>query len=243
MTKLSRHGTYGIDGNIIGIVLLGVLTVAALVTAALERTRHIGLAAVTAVIATYLVSILGFYLHTTRHGKFIVWAEIPGTLELRGDERVLDVGCGLGAVLTMVGKQTPRGRVVGLDLWTRDQFGNSIAAAARNLAAEGVRDNCELVTGDMQAMPFPDASFDLVVSSLAIHNIRSDAGRKRAVAEIARVLKPGGRVAIADLAWTQTYAQQLEQQGFVDMRRQCLGWRCWWGPAFPTTTLVTGIKP
>ena len=52
------------------------------------------------------------------------------------------------------------------------QSGNSIGAAERKLTAEGVRENCELVTGDMRAMPFPDVSFDLVVSSLVIHSIR-----------------------------------------------------------------------
>jgi arsenite methyltransferase len=107
-----------------------------------------------------------------RHGKFIVWAEVLGTLGLRGHERVLDAGCGRGAVLTMVGERVPKGSAVGLDIWTRDQSGNSIGAAERKLTAEGVRENCELVTGDMRAMPFPDVSFDLVVSSLVIHSIR-----------------------------------------------------------------------
>jgi arsenite methyltransferase len=143
----------------------------------------------------------------------------------------------------MVAERLPRGRVVGIDIWSRrDQSGNSAEAAERNLAAEGVRERCELVTGDMRAMPFPDASFDLIVSSLAIHNILGSAERSRAIDEIARSLAPCGRVAIADLACTRSYAQRLKALGFIEVRRRRLGWRFWWGPALPATVLVTGTK-
>ena len=58
----------------------------------------------------------------------------------------------------------------------------------------------------MRALPFPDATFDVVVSSLAIHNIRSNAARAKAIAEAWRVLKAGGRLAIADIRATSRYA-------------------------------------
>lgn len=243
MTKCQRRGDYGFDGNMIGLVAM-VVVIAALVAAmSLQHAGHAGIAAVAAILAAYLIVMIGFYFHTTRHGKFTVWAEILCALRLRGDEHVLDAGCGRGAVLTMVGKQVPRGSAIGIDIWSkRDQSGNSIEATERNLAAEGVEEHCKVVTGDLRGMPFRDASFDLVVSSLAIHNVFGRASRSQAIAEIARVLKPGGRVAIADPAYTLTYAQQLEQLGFVDVRRRPLGWRFWWGPGFPTTTLVTGTK-
>jgi ubiquinone/menaquinone biosynthesis C-methylase UbiE len=143
----------------------------------------------------------------------------------------------------MVAARLPRGRAVGIDLWTADQSGNGAEAAERNLVAEGVCERCGLVTGDMRSLPFPDASFDMIVSSLAIHNIRDPEGRSRAIDEIARALAPGGCVVIADLAWTRTYAKWLEAHGFIGVRRRGLGWRFWWGPAFPSTVLVTGTKP
>ena len=244
VTKRSRQSDFGFDGNMTGLASM-VVVVAALVPAAvIERSGHIGIAAMAAFVAAYLVAMIGFYLYTTRRGKFAVWAEILGTLRLRGDERVLDAGCGRGAVLTMVGKHVPRGSAVGLDIWSkRDQSGNCLAATERNLAAEGVHEHCKAVTGDLRTIPFPDASFDLVVSSLAIHNISGRTGRRQAIAEIARVLKPGGRVAIADLAYTRAYIQELERLGLVNIKRRNLGWRFWWGPGFPTTALVTGIKP
>jgi SAM-dependent methyltransferase len=244
MTRPRRRGEYGFDGNIAG--LLGMIAIAAALlmsAAALGLAGFAGAAATTALVAAFLLTTVGIYLHTTRRGKFLVWAEILDSLRLRGDERVLDAGCGRGAVLTMVAECLPHGHAVGLDLWTADQSGNGPEAAERNLAAEGVRGRCDLVTGDMRSMPVPDASFDVVLSSLAIHNIRDRAGRKLAIDEIARALTPGGRVAIADLAWTRTYAQRLEALGFTSVTRRRLGWRFWWGPAFPVTVLVTGTKP
>jgi ubiquinone/menaquinone biosynthesis C-methylase UbiE len=82
-----------------------------------------------------------------------------------------------------------------------------------------------------------------VVSSLAIHNILVREGRMQAIDEIARVLRPGGRVAIADLARTATYARRLEERGLVAVTRRHLGWRFLWGMGIPATRLVTGSKP
>jgi ubiquinone/menaquinone biosynthesis C-methylase UbiE len=146
----------------------------------------------------FILAILGFYLHTTLRGKFIVWAELLDKLNLRGDERILDLGCGRGAVLLMAAQHLTTGRAVGLDLWKRaDQSGNSAEATQRNAVAEGAADRVELHTGDMRALPFEDNRFDVVVSSLAIHNISGRAGRAKAIDEATRVLRPGGRLMIA----------------------------------------------
>ena len=83
------------------------------------------------------------------------------------------MGCGRGAVLLMAAQHLTTGRAVGVDLWrTVDQSGNSAEATRRNAVAEGVADRVELHTADMTALPFEGNSFDLVLSSLAIHNIR-----------------------------------------------------------------------
>jgi arsenite methyltransferase len=58
-------------------------------------------------------------------------------------------------------------------------------------------------------LPFPDASFDVVTSALAVHNIPTADGRGRAVAEMARVLKPGGRLVLADIKHVNDYAAAL----------------------------------
>jgi ubiquinone/menaquinone biosynthesis C-methylase UbiE len=63
----------------------------------------------------------------------------------------------------------------------------------------------------MTALPFADGSFDVVLSSLAIHNIRGNAGRAKAVSEAVRVLRPGGRLLIADVRGTRRHELQLRE--------------------------------
>jgi SAM-dependent methyltransferase len=92
---------------------------------------------------------------------------------------VLDLGCGRGAVLTAVAKRLTTGTATGIDLWgaEHDQSGNAREATLANAEIEGVSARVRVETGDMRQLTFADASFDLVVSSLAIHNIPSRAGR------------------------------------------------------------------
>jgi arsenite methyltransferase len=241
-----RRGDYGFDASTQGLlpVGLGGLLAAGGAAAFARRSRAVAVLASGASLA--LLSTFAVYLHTTRRGKFAVWAELLDGLPLRGDERVLDMGCGRGAVLAMAAKLVPRGRAVGLDLWTSDQSDNRPEATRRNLELEGVSDRCELRTGDMRAMPFPDASFDLVVSSMAIHNIderdlRHHERRLQALDEAVRVLKPGGRLVITDF-WSAVYAGHLRARGLAQVRRRPLGWRFWYAPGLGAG-LVTATKP
>ena len=190
----------------------------------------------------FLGNALSFY-YATRRGKFVVWDSILDGLRLRGDERVLDMGCGRGAVLIAVAKRLTSGRATGIDLWsTRDQSGNASDVTRRNASLEGVLDRIAIETGDMRALPFADGSFDLIVSSLAIHNISSNADRAKAVSEAWRVLKPGGRLVIADIRATALYARTLDALGATTTRRR-LGWRFWYGNPIAATSLVTASKP
>jgi SAM-dependent methyltransferase len=86
----------------------------------------------------------------------------------------------------------------------------------------------------MLAMPFSDGTFDLVVSSMAIHNIDdqdicSHRRRLQGHDEAVRVLKPGGRLLIADF-WSSAYADHLRSHGMSDVRDRSLGWRFWYLP-------------
>lgn len=242
---MDRRGDYGYDAPyaLITFAVIGVtLAIAAIVAWRVHAaTRTI------AWLTAYAVFALGnaaSFFYTTRIGKFEVWNELLDALRLRGDERALDLGCGRGAVLTMVARRLTTGRITGIDLWsTHDQSGNSSDVTAHNATREGVSDRIAIQTGDMRALPFADNSFDLVVSSLAIHNIPGSAERAKAVSEGWRVLSPGGRLVIADIRATRHYARTLEQLGASGVTRRNLGWRFWYGNPFASTTLVTASKP
>jgi arsenite methyltransferase len=238
-----RRADYGYDAPY-ALVIFGLLSLASAVLAALAWSEGPNRAA--GITTAYFVFFLGntvSFFYTTRRGKFLEWERILDRLGLSGDERVLDMGCGRGAVLTAVAKRLTTGRATGVDIWsTHDQSGNARDVSLRNASLEGVGDRVDVETGDMRALPFQDASFDVVVSSLAIHNIKSNADRRRAVAEGYRVLKPGGRMVIADIRATAVYADALRTLGASDVERRRLGWRFWWGNPIAATTLLTAAK-
>jgi len=149
---------------------------------------------------TLLLASTGVYLHTTLRGKLHIWERELDRIGLQGNEQLLDLGCGRGAVLIAAARRLPAGRAVGADMWSSDQSGNSPEATLANAAAAGVADRVEVRTADMTALPFADGSFDVVTSALAIHNISSADGRYRAVDEAMRVLRPGGQLLIADIS-------------------------------------------
>jgi len=158
---------------------------------------------------------------------------------LGDDEAVLDVGAGAGLLLIGAAKRAPRGRAVGVDLWSaKDLSNNSAANTLRNAAIEGVADRVEIQTGDARELAFPDASFDRVVSLLCIHNIEDKAGQRRACGEIARVLKPGGRVVVGDYVPTHAYAQ-----AFADSGLRVIQSKAAFGVALSLMWIVVAEKP
>jgi ubiquinone/menaquinone biosynthesis C-methylase UbiE len=196
------------------------------------------------VAAGVVLACIGCGLYTSVRGKFVVWAELLDQIALRGDEQALDLGCGRGAVLLMAAQWLTTGRAVGVELWrTRDQSGNAAEATRRNAVAEGVVDRVALCTADMAALPFRDGTFDVVLSNVAIHNIRGRAGRDRAIAEAVRVLRPGGRLLIADIFGSARYRARLAELGMINVARRSLGWRMWWSGPWLPTCLVTATKP
>lgn len=175
---------------------------------------------------------------SSRFGKLRARDRLLDVLAFRGNETVLDVGCGHGLMLIGAAHRVPRGRVIGIDLWSQtDQHANSPEATRANADAEGVTSRVSIQDGDMRALPFDDESIDVIVSSLAIHNVPSAAEREQSIREIARVVRPGGSVGILDIAHVSDYARVLEKSGWTIDRIGLTPW------IFPQTRELIARKP
>jgi ubiquinone/menaquinone biosynthesis C-methylase UbiE len=106
-------------------------------------------------------------------------------------ERALDVGCGSGVVARdMARRVAPRGVAVGVDP------SPALLAVARELAdRDGIGQSLELREGDARALPFADGEFDVVIAATALSHIPDG---ERAIPELIRVTRPGGRVGVFD---------------------------------------------
>jgi len=111
--------------------------------------------------------------------------------QLQPGEQVLDVGCGTGTLALIAKERVGRaGRVVGVDPG-KEQIARALKKAARRHVS------IEFQVGVIEQLPFPDQTFDVVFSTLMMHHVPHPL-KRQGLAEIARVLKPGGRLVIAD---------------------------------------------
>ncbi|MFG3499105.1 methyltransferase domain-containing protein [Streptomyces sp. NPDC047928] len=154
---------------------------------------------------------------------------------IRPGETVLDIGCGGGIDTILAARRTgPGGRVLALD------FLPEMLHRTREAAADAGLTNIEPLQGEMEAIPLPDDSVDVIVSNGVIN---LSARKSRVMAECARVLRPGGRFCVSDLtvgqdglppeiltqpaAWAgcvagalseEDFVRKLERAGFLDVR-------------------------
>lgn len=110
--------------------------------------------------------------------------------DIRSGHRVLDVGCGTGTLLALLKSSQPGAHAFGLD----GDF--AILRIAKRKFAERSQ-HCDFERGTATGLPFADACFDRVVSSLVFHHMSTE-DKRAAFREIHRVLRPGGQMVIAD---------------------------------------------
>ncbi len=136
-----------------------------------------------------------------------------GLEEVRPGEVVLDLGSGPGLDCFLAAERVgPRGRVIGVDM-TPDMI-----ERAQSNARQGGFDNVEFRLGDIEDLPVPDASVDLVISNCVI-NLSPD--KARVLREAFRVLRPGGRLVVADIVLEGELPEPL--RGSVEAYTGCAG--------------------
>ena len=167
-------------------------------------------------------------LFYSKVGKLSLRERLLDRIPWRGDEKVLDVGCGRGLLTVAVASRLSSGSVVGVDVWHRGAVtGNRADSVLENATIEGVRHRVAVKEGDARELPFADGAFDAVVSNFVVHELKNRADRERMMREVARVLKPGGRVALVDFIFTDECVGDLRKFG-VETDRARDGFVSFW---------------
>jgi ubiquinone/menaquinone biosynthesis C-methylase UbiE len=216
---------YGLDapGLMRGFLLAGAgaALIALLGVTFLGARTYIGLwtAVLQVLVACYCLGMATLMFTWSRvtkvRGRDVLLDRVPW----RGDERVLDVGCGRGLLMVAAARRLTTGRAIGIDIWREeDQSRNSRAGALENASIEGVIDRVEVITADMRELPFEDGAFDGVMSHWVLHKLDDPADRTKALSEMRRVLRPGGWLILADIAFRESYMVELARLGLVDCR-------------------------
>ena len=207
---MSAKGNYGVDSPAIVVTLciLG-LTGTGIAYLLPSAWRWAGY-----VTGTYFLLGAAGMLFYSKVGKLALRERLLDKIPWKGDEQVMDVGCGRGLLTVGAARRLSTGKVVGVDVWRRGAItGNRADSVLENAQIEHVSDRVEVKEGDARALPFANETFDVVVSNFVVHEMKTRQERETMMREIARVLKPGGRVALVDFIFTSECVADLQNYG------------------------------
>ncbi len=233
---------FGIDAPLVPIMYFVVGIIALL---AYSFDHSYPFAWVLLIYGMFMIAGGAIFLHTSLRGKFLIWNKIIDNLNIAQSPKILDLGCGHGAVLIEFARKIHKpGKVVGVDLWRNvDQANNSSNVTRRNLELAGAADKVDLITADMSDLPLKSESFDIVVSSLAFHNIHPKKRRSKALYEACSVLKSGGQLIIVDTGnHFKDYRAILEEQNFHNIIIKSAGFNGWWTGPWMSTSIIQAEK-
>jgi len=249
---MSSRTDYGIDSPAIvtGLVVTGLVALAVSLSLRYSGSRHWILVLALAAAGVYLLLGAGGMVWYSKVDKLRIRDRMLAAIPWRGDEMVLDVGCGRGLWLVGAASRLRKGRAIGIDRWLAGALsGNRAESVRENARREGVLDRVEIKEGDIRQLPFADASFDVVLSNFVVHELDTAAEREQMLREMVRVLRPGGRLMLVDFIFTAECVRVLSENGISDARRERVGsFLSFWLKAFLNfglvrTCQVSGTKP
>ena len=146
--------------------------------------------------------------------------DVLDAIRWRGDEIVLDVGCGRGALSIGAARRLVGGRVIGVESAARlERPSRSARGLWANAEREGVDERVELRAAECRALPFGGAPFDVVMTSRLTRRHPERGARADALGEMVRVLRPGGTLLVHDVARHREHLAMLGGLGLLGIRR------------------------
>jgi arsenite methyltransferase len=227
---LRRNALYGLAGLIMGPVLLWL---------AQGGAFGILLGGTGLICGILLIAIVGVQFWGSKAGKLQLRDQLLNAQTWRGDEQVLDIGCGTGLMLIGAAKHLTTGNATGIDMWTEaDLTPNRPEVTLQNAVIEGVGDRVDVRRADARELPYDSNSFDVVMSSWVIHLTLNDEQREHILKEIERVVKPGGRIILVDIDRVTEYERYFKGKNWENVTKT--------GPYYLFVTssyALTAVKP
>lgn len=237
---------YGIDDprTLIELGVAGILSVVVGIVVSSYTATSNPRAAATALLVgpgvgfLILVVVTALYW-SSRLGKVREMTKIVNAIPWGGGEVVLDLGCGRGLAMVLAAKRLESGYALGVDTWSKASiWGNDPHSILANAIQEKVGSKVEAVKGLSTKLPLADSSVDTILSGVAIHRLAPRRHREALFAEIARVLKQGGRIGILDAGNGHEYSSLLNKVGLRDIEMHRLRFS-----SFPPFHVVLARKP
>lgn len=173
-----------------------------------------------------------------KKGKFTHRDRMLNHIKWRGDEKVLDIGTGLGLLMIGAAKKLTNGKSIGIDIWNKDDLSqNSFTKAKENALLENVSDKIELKEENILQTNFDDGYFDIVLSNLCLHNVGNKEQRKKACKEIYRILKKGGIAVISDFIHNNEYKATFLELG-IEIEKM----ETFFSDTYQPLTIIKAIK-
>jgi ubiquinone/menaquinone biosynthesis C-methylase UbiE len=138
-----------------------------------------------------------------------VWEMTGDYLKWQGNGKLIDIGCGNGALVIRMAKKYPEAVLTGIDYW-ESRWGYSKEACENNAGIEGVTERITFIKASASSLPFDDGYFDAAISNFVFHEVADAKDKRDVIKEALRVVKKDGVFAFHDLFRIKRYYGEID---------------------------------